>query len=287
MTEVRTFRQWLTFSALFAWGTLSLLILYSFAKSANGEAWQTFGFASLFAVVWLSLYAFRKSAPRTAGFIRFFLPLVMYGAMYETIHTMLTVSRPVLIDEILRLADIVLFGRDPVEWLGMNGHPLLTDFLYLSYFSYYFGMPVLLILMWRRNSETEFRRVLSAMTIGWYGALITYLLFPALGPQRFYPNELPTIEGMLPISGWIQTFLASTLSPNIRDCVPSMHTAITLLTLVYGFRFRRTFFWIYLPFGCGLILATVYTQQHYAVDVLFGVLAAYAIYMIVKKFSPQ
>jgi hypothetical protein len=218
------------------------------------------------------------------------LPLIFYGVVYVMVHEMITAGRPssiYLIDAVLHRIDLALFGTDPIAWLGNHGHPLLTDILYLTYFSYYFGMPVLMILMFRGNRRQDFRRALAAMIMGWYGALITYALFPAIGPCRRMPDQLPVLQSWLPTTEWVRAFLAANLVPALRDCVPSMHTGVTLLTLVFAFRFQRRYFWLFLFPGTGIIIATMYIQAHYAIDVILGIGSAGVIYWLSGVVYPE
>jgi hypothetical protein len=286
-TLPKNLREWTTFSSAFAFGVIILLVCISIVSGAGRETLPVIAFTTGAAGVWCLAYAFRGRFPAVADFIRFFLHLILYGAFYAYVHAMMAVAHPAVVDASLVRIDLAMFGTNPNAWLGNHGFPLLTDILYLSYFSYYFGMPVLLILMWRNNKEQDFRLVLSAMTIGWYGALLTYFLFPALGPQRFIPVELPALSGALPTTPWIRAFLAANLTPVVRDCVPSMHTGVTLLTLTFGYRFQRTHFKFYVAPACGLILATMYLQQHYVIDVLLGILAYAVIYSLVIVFKPR
>jgi len=206
--------------------------------------------------------------------------LILYPVIYEPVHLLLTAINPSIIDDSLLRIDETIFGTDPIAALGAIAIPPLTDFAYLAYFSYYLGMPVLLILMFKQNPEHDFRKVLTAMTLGWYGALLTYAYFPALGPQRYLIGQLPQLTGWLPTTDWIQGFLSANLTPVIRDCVPSMHTGVTILTLVYAYRYQRRFFNIYLIPGLGVIFATMYLQQHYVIDVILGIMASGIIYTI-------
>ena len=282
-----SFRSWATFSSLFAFGVVLTLLIASTLEGAGVEALRALPFLALLVALQAASFLMRKRIPRLASFTRYFGHLLLYGAFYANLHAMFAVARPFTVDAALVRCDEWMFGFNPVAWLGSHGTPILTDALALSYFSYYIGMPTLLLLMWRRNSEAQFRMVLSAMTIGWYTALVTYFLFPAIGPQRFMPARLPSLEAWLPTTAWIRAFLAANLTPVVRDCVPSMHTGITLLTLTFGYMYQRIFFWIYLPAGLGLLLATMYLQQHYAIDVVLGVLAFLAIFAYTRLARPQ
>lgn len=286
--NIRSLAAWPMFAALFSAGVVLALIADALFRGSTAAVGPVLGYLLAAAAIWLGAYLLRKHLPAVASFIRFFLPLILYGAFYTHVHAMMTAAHPYIVDDALAAIDRSLFGTEPIAWLGTHGHPLLTDILYLCYFSYYLGMPILLLLMWRRNREEDFRAALSAMAIGWYGALISYALFPALGPQRFMPSELPVLTGWLPTTPWIQSFLAGNLASNlVRDCVPSMHTGVTLLTLTFAWRFQRNYFFILLLPALGLIAGTMYLQQHYVIDVLLGIAAFGVIYVTVVTLKPR
>ncbi len=289
VTQLRTLRQWTSFAAVFALLVILLLIFDALMHGSTAHIAGVAGITAGFILLWYAAFRFRTRIPRTANFIRYMTPLLLYPVMYGIVHAMVTAGRPSethLIDRVLLDIDIAIFGVNPIAWLGAHQHPLVTDLLYLAYFSYYLGMPVLMILMFRGSRLGDFRRALAAMVIGWYGALISYALFPALGPSRWMPDELPVLTGWLPTTEWIQGFLAANLAPAVRDCVPSMHTGVTLLTLMYAWRFHRTFFWIFLLPGIGIIAATMYIQAHYVIDVILGFIAAGTIYVLVERYRP-
>jgi hypothetical protein len=283
-------RRWATFHTLFPLGVILLLAVDALAHGSTTHVAEVLVITAAFAAIWFAGFAVRRRYPGTANFTRYLLPLILYPVIYGLIHAMVTAARPsenFLIDDILHRIDLALFDTDPIVWLGTHGHPLLTDLLHLTYFSYYFGMPVLMILMFRSNRRGDFHRALAAMIMGWYGALITYALFPALGPIRWMSEQLPPLSGVLPVTAWVQGFLAANLTPAVRDCVPSMHTGVTLLTLIFAFRFQRRYFWLFLAPGLGIITATMYIQAHYVIDVILGIGAAGVIYWLSGVVYPE
>ncbi len=276
------------FAPLFALAVITLLVADALLHGSSDGIANVTAMTSVFIALYILSWKFRHHYPRTSNAIRAFAPIVMYGLIYGFIHAVITGARPSdthVVDAALLGMDEWMFGVNPIIWMGAHGHPMLTDLLYLCYFTYYFGMPVLLILMFRGNSAADFRRVQIVMTVGWYGALISYALFPALGPCRWIPDELPALTGLLPTTQWIQAFLDINLTPVVRDCVPSMHTAITLLTLVYARRFQPKYFRIFLLPGIGIIIATMYIQVHYVIDVLLGIAVAAVLYIVCKKWA--
>jgi len=281
--QVNNIFQWLTFATIFAPAVYAILIADALLHGSTSGIAGPIAFIVLFTLLWLISYFTRLRYPRPASFLRFLLPIILYGLFYGQVHAMLAAARPATVDAGLAAIDRAIFGVNPIAWLGTHGHPIITDLLYISYFSYYFGMPVLMILMWHNSPEDDFRVALSAMVMGWYGALITYALFPALGPGRFMPGQMPALTGWLPTTGWIRSFLMVNLPDTVRDSVPSMHTGVTLLTLIFARRYQRKFFRISLIPGLGVIAATMYSQQHYVTDVVLGIIACGFIYTVAVK----
>jgi len=63
-----------------------------------------------------------------------------------------------------------------------------------------------------------------------------------------------------------------------RAAFPSLHCAVTLMSLIYAFKFSRKLFYILLIPGISLVLATVYLRHHYVIDILGGFALAIVVY---------
>jgi membrane-associated phospholipid phosphatase len=55
-----------------------------------------------------------------------------------------------------------------------------------------------------------------------------------------------------------------------RAAFPSLHAAVSLVAMIYAWRFLRPWFWILLPFCLGLWISTIYLRHHFVVDLLAG-----------------
>ena len=55
-----------------------------------------------------------------------------------------------------------------------------------------------------------------------------------------------------------------------RAAFPSLHAAVSLVALVYAWRYAAPWFWVLLPFVLGLWVSTIYLRHHYVVDLLAG-----------------
>ena len=68
-----------------------------------------------------------------------------------------------------------------------------------------------------------------------------------------------------------------------RDCFPSGHTEIPLITLWLAYRFKRRLFWVYLPIVMGLVCSTVYLRYHYVIDVIAGMALAGIVILLARR----
>jgi membrane-associated phospholipid phosphatase len=147
--------------------------------------------------------------------------------------------------------------------------PWFTDVMSLAYLSYYFLPITLVVVLYGKNRVAEFNMSIFVLTFGYYLSFVGYILFPAIGP-RFTLTHLQTV----PLEGSLITDLVrdglNALEHNKRDCMPSGHTQIVLMTLFLAHRYERLLFYIFLPIICGLILSTVYLRYHYVVDLFAG-----------------
>jgi len=203
-----------------------------------------------------------------------FYPAAFIPFVFECLGPLIAAARGHARDDLLIAADRFLLGTDATVWLERLVRPWLTNVLYVCYATYYFLSLILGAALWRRRRE-DARRYIFTLTVCYFVSYIGYFLIPALGP-RFALASRQTIRlEATPLSRAI----ASTIDQLERtkfDVFPSGHTMITAAVLIVAFRRDRTMFWFLLPFGLGLIISTVYCRYHYVVDVLAGLVLAFA-----------
>ncbi|HKQ08500.1 MAG TPA: phosphatase PAP2 family protein [Blastocatellia bacterium] len=216
-----------------------------------------------------------------SSFIHGWYPVALIPATYKELSYLIPLIHPRDFDAELAAIDHRLFGAHPTVWLERFTWPALTEILQLAYATYYFLPLILGVVLWRKQWFEPFRFWVFIVALGFYVSYLGYIAVPATGP-RF----LPAIKAAqsFPLSGvWLFHSLRDTLDRAegiTRDCFPSGHTELTLLVLYYARRFHRRTFWLMLPVGSALIMATVYLRYHYVVDVLAGGAAAALVILI-------
>lgn len=201
-----------------------------------------------------------------------FSPVFFILAIFELLGGVTPYLRPD-IDSLLIKADLVLFGVHPTVWMEDFFIPWVADILALAYISYYFIPLVLILILYFRGRANEFFLTAGTLLLGYYICYIIYIFMPAIGP-RFTLASLQQVplRGGIIMNTIVDTL--NTLEGNKRDCFPSGHTQIVLVSLWFAFKYRRPLFWIYLPIITALIISTVYLRYHYVIDLIAGIAAA-------------
>jgi membrane-associated phospholipid phosphatase len=261
---------------LVAGGILVSLIVVAFGRRAPAivrgapDAWRDFGAAAQRVV--------RDWAPFT---------IIMWA--FESMETYTGVIRKTGIDEALYRIDLRLFGVEPTVWVGRLSHPLLTDWMSLTYGLYFILPMAVACALSLRGRRHDLRELSTAVILQMGIGFVLFLLFPA-GPPRFYgplvhggfsPPHLHSLSGLYEV----QQSAFDTVDPlRIRSAFPSLHCSIALLTLFYSWRFGdalfprrpRLYFWLCLPLVVSLWLSTIYLRHHWVPDIAAGLLLGLA-----------
>ena len=150
----------------------------------------------------------------------------------------------------------------------------------------------------KRRDNYKFNYLLSALLFSFFFSYVLYLFLPAVGP-RFTLHESSNLSLELPgilltdlfrevinYGGGIINSKTNPIELVNRDCMPSGHTWITIVNIFLAFKFKSKFRWMFLFFGTGLIISTVYLRYHYVVDIIAGIiLAAFTLYLQSKLFK--
>jgi membrane-associated phospholipid phosphatase len=230
-----------------------------------------------------ALAAIRARRPRPgslAACVAEFGPILPLLLVFDNLGPFILGTSRVDLDPVLVAADRLLFGgADPTRLLEPFMGPLLLEVLTVCYALYYFHPVVLGALLWRddlraKTPGARFPAYVFGMLLVFYVSYAGYFLVPAIGPRFTVPHAGPLPRGTIAraIDGTLDR-----LETSRRNCFPSGHTMVTVAVLVEAARRSRKTFLGFLPFGLGLVLATVGGRYHYVVDVLAGILLAFAV----------
>lgn len=239
----------------------------------------------LAAVIIVVLVRLQRARPRSGGLIRlrnwFLLPYVLYGYLAASFLINCDRNSGLLPDRDswLIAADRFLFGLDPTVWLQRITTPWLTELLQWIYATDYFLPLILLLVLYLQKRRIPFQKSVFILVVGYIISYLGYFLIPAIGPRFTLAHSLP-LQGILCRDELRDLIYCMNACP--RDCFPSGHTEIPLLTLWLAHRYQRKIFRVYLPIVIGMIFSTVYLRFHYVVDIIAGAALAGGIILALK-----
>jgi len=243
------------------------LILFNLSKINAPFLWLTFHVVLIAVLCLIAIQSPRGWLKHLAFWSPIFIILLNFSELHYLIHNI----RPNDLDPLLIQLDYQMFGVHPTLWLEQFTHPFLTEVLQIVYTSFYFLPIILIILLQIDKQDDKADFFIFTVMFGFYLSYIGYFCVPAIGP-RFTLNHLQTFQ----LQGLFLTqpirLLLDTIENIQRDAFPSGHTAITLITMFYAFKYQRNYFYILLVIGTSLIVSTVYLRYHYVADVIGGLI---------------
>lgn len=255
-------------------GTLFLLFVASLPLAGKGN------FRKLMHGVWGEAVTPGARLTNTAlwglGGLRAYVPFLACMGVYEMNKKLIPAIRgDTLYDGAMANLEYWLFGDLSAALVRKFMHqPWITDTIGLfgltqldiheaCYISYVYAAPALAMALWFLGRREHFNRFMGALAITGTLAYIGYVIVPVVGPKYVFEDR------WLDASSAALSFMDNIKDRN-RDCFPSLHTAWTTLFLIASWKGIRPLFWVYLPVGIGVYIATFYGGYHYIPDIIAG-----------------
>ncbi|HJU76123.1 MAG TPA: phosphatase PAP2 family protein [Gemmatimonadaceae bacterium] len=156
-----------------------------------------------------------------------------------------------------------------------NAFPLQPTWalIYGSLYAYLIVLPVLVV-----RQQDHIRRTVWAYLTVWIVAYVVFLMYPTVAPR-------PTnVEGD-GFGAWGLRALYGADPP--YNCFPSIHVAHSFVSALTCYRVHRHVGITAIVCAVLVALSTLYTKQHYVVDVIGGVLLAVAAYAVFLRNYPS
>jgi len=199
--------------------------------------------------------------------VRDWFPFLLLSACYYSLYSNLVLRvNPRLADPVLAKIDASILGNQPSFLLEPFLRPWLTDFLSLIYFSHVIVFPGIALYFYIKKEEQAFRRIMMGfLTITLLG-ITSYILVPAIGPEKFFADRFTRdLQGQIISRGVAYVINAGRVN---YDCFPSLHVGIPLLLSFYLRDYRKKMFIPVLVYVALMCCATIYLRYHYLIDVI-------------------
>jgi len=199
------------------------------------------------------------------------------GAILPLLHPDGAASR----DAAVLWLDGKLFGTHwHTEWLARMPWGWLSSLMYAAYCSYYALLLGLPIWYWLSRQREALADVAFRILLVYASCAVCYLIFPVIGPA-----PLPPVADALRHGAFFEVSAAvQRAGDSLGTSLPSTHAAGSMTIALAAWR------WLPRPIGVtavglavAIALATVYTQNHYAIDAAAGVVLAVCLQTIVSR----
>ncbi len=203
------------------------------------------------------------------------VPLLACFLIYTNLHDTIGFVNPHDVHHWLVALDQQIFGVQPSVWAERFITPARTEAMQFLYLNFFWIAPSTSLLLLLRRRWPEFRAATFGVVTCFFMGYALYVLFPAAPPRLVLVYEFTKNLRGYPVGFSTLSAGAFSLLPvDSRAAFPSLHTAASLVALVYAWRHVRAWFWVLLPFVLGLWASTVYLRHHYFVDLVAGWLLA-------------
>ena len=216
-------------------------------------------------------------------FIRDWLPFAFCIAIYTNLHDTIHFANQADVQHWLIQIDQWLFGVQPCVWAERFINPALTDIFIAAYANYFILNICVVVVLYFQKRYQAFRYTLVTTIVCYYIGYFLFILFPAAPPRIVLkPFFTVSLHGHLlePIKHAIEVS-----AQDSRGAFPSLHCAVSFVSLFFGWRYLRWMFWVMIPMVIMLVLSTIYLRHHYVIDLIAGLFLAIIAFWIGPKLE--
>ncbi len=240
----------------------------------NLRWWGGYLFTHLAVILGLLSLSFipEGALPLPLQILRNWYPIATIPLFYwEILPLTQVVYQGYLDDKIVEWEDWLFKGQPSAYLSGRFPSRMLSEFLHLSYFSYYGIVVALAAVLYFQGRQEAFHEAVFAEVLTFNLCLIWFIFMPVTGPRYKFEK----IKGHL-ADGFFFKLVHAILSgaSSKGTAFPSSHCAIAVIVVLYAARYDQIAFTVLCPFGTGLVISTVYGRFHYAVDAVAGTVLA-------------
>ncbi len=179
----------------------------------------------------------------------------------------------------------ILFSQSVNHW-----YDYIAVILYISHFI----IPMIVAFLFWLYDRKYFKNFTSAFLLLSYLAFITFILFPAMPP--WMASNLGYLPPMKKIMDQVFISFAHPIDvPSVYQffgvdlvaAVPSLHAAYPWLIFLFIFQKLHKLAFFVLPYVLGVWFSVIYLGEHYAVDVIAGILYASLAFGIILYFEKR
>ena len=241
--------------------------------------WLFVAHAAAATVPWLLRRA-RYPLSRPVRVARDIYPLIWILAWWIELDWIRRLLHDANFDRVFAALDLAIFGQHLDQLFLPSLHALwFSELMYLAYFAYYLTVIIPVFYALTRGGSAMKSDMIFRVVLIYVTCFFVYIAFPVDGPHWLTEH----FQG--PHQGGIFYRLEQLLQGGgdaLGCSMPSSHVAASVTMAILGWRWlSKRSAWLLTLGAFGVVLSTVYTQNHYAIDSLGGVVWAFLIYFMV------
>jgi len=248
---------------------LSLSLIALFGRPISTYTSEALFYASMGAMAALIVRFVDEKQNHLHAFIRLLYPALMFTFFYRITGGMMHLVFNEFFDWQVVTFEMMILGFNPTIYI--DSHLLniwVNEILSLCYFSYYLMLPAFLLPVFIKKDYQVLRQFLTATCLTFFVSYLLFSLYPVEGPRWHFASQyINALEG--PVFGQIVDYVINNAAVR-GGAMPSSHTGIAIVVMMFSFKHYRPFGWMLLPIVIGLAAGTVWGRFHYVSDVIPG-----------------
>jgi membrane-associated phospholipid phosphatase len=205
--------------------------------------------------------------------LRDIYPLLWILAFWTELDFIRRMLHDAAYDRVIGALDIAVFGTHLDEvWMPAMPWVWFSEIMHLAYFGYYLTVVLPLLYMLFKGSREMKHDMTFRVVLVYFACYVVYIGFPVDGPHFLSEHyEGPLQQGFFYRLEWALQGQGDSLG----CAFPSSHVAASTTMAYLGVRwFSRPVAALLVVAAAGVAVSTVYTQNHFAIDSLAGILWA-------------
>lgn len=211
--------------------------------------------------------------------LRDLYPMILAAGFWTEIDVFRRTIGPGNYDHLIAPLDRAVFGTQLHEiWMPAMDAVWFSETMYFMYCAYYALIVLPLIVVAFRGQRAALRDMVFRLMVAYLACYLVFIPFPVDGPHFLYqPHGGPHTQGLM-----YRLVSAIQGSGDSLGCAfPSSHVTGAVAIAVSGWRwFSRPVAVLLTIEAMGVVLSTVYTQNHYAIDSLAGVVVGVGLQLV-------
>jgi len=181
--------------------------------------------------------------------------------------------------------ELAVFGQQVSHtWWERYPSPFWSTLLHAVYASYYLVVAAGPLWFLIRSDQENLRRTIAAISATYGICFVIYLLYPVAGPNYEFPRPSAEFISNLP-AHLVYSLLQR--GSSYGAAFPSSHVAAALVAALVTLGGSRRLGMVLLIPALILPVAVVYTQMHYAMDAIAGVILSLLVFGGTLALDPR